>query len=134
MINKLVIPMSSYEEIENRHKIRFEYLRDWKELNLSKDNLLLIFLKEKFRKRSINFAFGDDGDLLIKAYQRESGSRYYFQIPEIEIKEINPWCVMSIINHRSSLNFGEKYFDEVIHDWKTFDVLKSIKIDMKVIN
>lgn len=116
MIKKLVIPMSSYEEIENRDKIRFEYLRDWKELKLSKDNQLLTFLKEKFRKGSSMFAVSDDGDLLIKAHQSKSGSRYYFQVPEKEIKEINPWCVISILNHRSSLIYGHKYFDEIVHD------------------
>jgi len=69
-IKNLVIPMSSYEEIENRDKLRFEYLRDWKELKLSKDNQLLTFFKEKFRKGSTMFAVSDDGDLLIKAHQR----------------------------------------------------------------
>ena len=133
MIKNLVIPMSGYEEIEKGNKIRFEYLRDWKELKLSKDNLLLIFLKNNFEKRSINFAFSGDGDLLIKAYHKGNESRYYFQIPEVEIMQINPWCVISIINRFSSLNYGDKYFDEIIHDWKTYDVLKSIKADIEII-
>ena len=132
-IKKLVIPMSSYEEIEKRDKIRFGYLDNWDKLLLSKDNMLLIFLKDKFRKNSVNFAFSNDGDLLINACQKKSESTYYFQIPEEEIVEVNPWCVISIINFRSSLNYGHKFFNEIIHDWETCDVLKSIKADVEAI-
>lgn len=132
-IKELVIPMSSYEEVDKRDKIGFGYLDSWDKLLLSRNNMLLIFLKDNFRKSSTKFTHSDDGDLLIKAYHQKSKSRYYFQITEDEIKEDNPWCVISIINHRSSLNYGHKFFNEIIHDWKNDDMLKSIEIDMGII-
>ena len=132
-IKNLVIPMSSHEEVDKRDKIRFGYLASWDKLLLSENNMLLMFLQYNFAKSSVKFAFGFEGDLLIKAYNKVSESRYYFQIPKEEIIEDNPWCVISIINHRSSLNYGDKYFDEIVHDWKTYDVLKSINLDMAII-
>ena len=66
-IKNLVIPMSSYEHVEKRDKIRFGYLDNWDKLQLSKDNMLLIFLKDNFNKKSTRFAFSDDVLKSIKA-------------------------------------------------------------------
>ncbi|MBU0474092.1 MAG: hypothetical protein KKF62_07995 [Bacteroidetes bacterium] len=121
------------KKFKKRDKIRFGYLANWNKLLLSQNNMLLVFLKGNFSKSSVKFAFGNDGDLLINAYHKKSKSHYYFQIPKEEIVEVNPWCVVSIINHRSSLNYGQKFFNEIVHDWKNYDILKSIKVDVEVI-
>ena len=132
-IKNLVIPMSRYEEFEKKGKLRLTYLKKWEELNLSDQSSIMIFLVKNFKPGDVKFTNSEDGDLIIQATHKESKSRYYFQIPEIEIKEDNPWCVVSIINKWSALNFGQKYFNDIIWDWNNYDVLKSIKADVEVI-